>query len=150
MTFSNYENIIHADFLQKNRCGIQLHKIGASTDCVKLPVKSSYANEIDMALFKKETQSITSFIEKKFKKTYVKPIWFKINITDQAFNEYAGIGLLNMNDNWLDLVLSFLSFDRADQGGDTILTIFDTAFNWAVNFGFSRDEEMLTIEKFQK
>jgi hypothetical protein len=70
-------------------------------------------------------------------------------VTDQVVNEYVGIGFLNIEDDWLTFILNYLSGDRADQGGDTIIVLFDTEFKWAISFNLCQDEAQLIIELYK-
>jgi hypothetical protein len=64
--------------------------------------------------------------------------------------QYIGVGFLSLESNWINFIINYLDIDRAEQGGDTILTIFDRNFNWAVSFTLIQDDNILKIEKYEK
>ena len=105
---------------------------------------------LDFDKLKKEINSITAFVEKFYPHRSNRPLWYKINIADQAVNHYVAIGLLNLESDWLKFVLDYLNNDRAIESGDTIIAIFDIDFSWIVCFTLSQDDKILKVEKFEK
>ena len=148
-SFGHYDSFIQTNFIV-DHCGIDLTKIGAKTD--EAVVKANLDNPVlfDKNLLHNEAKSIIDFIQTYYEHPNDRPLWFRINVIDQALNEYVGIGHLNLDGDWLSFITTYLDHDRAEQGGDTMVTIFDTGFKWAVNFTFSQDDAVLRIEQYKK
>jgi len=107
---------------------------------------------IDIETVKNEFAEIIEFVDTKCRPAYIhtKPVWFRINVVDQADNDYIGIGFLDVEQDWLSFSINYLGCDRAEQSGDTIMVIFDKEFTWALSFTLSQDNRELQIELFKK
>ncbi|SFU50355.1 hypothetical protein [Pontibacter akesuensis] len=149
-TLGYYEKRIIQEFVVDN-IGITLERFGEKSFDKVFPVDLSNLNLLNQQELEVELVEVLKFIQPNSLKSYSKrPIWFKTNIVDQAVNDYVGIGLLNIDGPWLRYVICSLSHDRADQSGDTLMTIFDTDFQWAINFELSQDNSCLIVQKFEK
>lgn len=146
---SHYEKYIQANFTNEH-CGIDLQILGERDYKKILPVDLNKRELLDRENLKSELLKITEFVQNTYAKLDTKPLWYKINVIDQAINEYTGIGFLNRDFDWLNFTVDYLSNDRAEQSGDTIMTIFDLDFNWAICFTLSQDDNCLKIERFKK
>lgn len=147
-SFEYYDSFIQTNFIV-DHCGIDLTKLGTKTD--EAVVKANLDSPIlfDRKLLNSEAKSIINFIQTLYKHPDDRPLWYRINVMDQALNEYIGIGHLNLDSDWLRFIMTSLDQDRAEQSGDTIFVIFDTDFKWAVNFTLSQDDSILLIEQFK-
>lgn len=145
----HYEKYIQTNFTT-DHCGINLEPIGNKDYDRIFPVDLDSTILFDRKELKREVKEIIDFVDNVYSSWDDKPIWYKINVIDQAINEYVGIGFLNRNIDWLTYIIDYLSNDRAEQCGDTILTVFDLDFNWAICFTLSQDDNCLRIEKFKK
>ena len=133
-----------------DHCGIDLNKLGRKTDEFSLRVNLDGEKLIDENLVRAEIHQIIKFIQNYYSKSDERPIWHKINVVDQALNQYEGVGFLSLSKNWLNFIINYLDIDRAEHSGDTIISIFDRNFIWAVSFTLSQDESILKIERYQK
>jgi hypothetical protein len=152
---SNIYNLGHYDdYIIHNfvidHCGIDLIKLGQKTSESIIKVDLEGQNLIDINLLRSEISSTISFIQNFYSFPDDRPIWHRINVIDQAINQYIGVGFLSLENDWLNFIINYLDIDRAEQGGDTILTIFDRNFNWAVSFTLIQDDSILKIEKYEK
>ena len=147
-SFGYYDRFIQTSFIV-DHCGIDLTKLGTKTD--EAVVKANLDGPIlcDRNLLNSEAKSIINFIQTFYKHPDDRPLWYRINVMDQALNEYIGIGHLNLDSDWLRFIMTSLDQDRAEQSGDTIFVIFDTDFKWAVNFTLSQDNSIILIEQFK-
>jgi hypothetical protein len=145
----HYDNYIIHNFVI-NHCGIALIKLGQKTSESILKVDLEGQNLIDLNLLRSEISSTINFIQNFYSFPDDRPIWHRINVIDQAINQYIGVGFLSLESNWINFIINYLDIDRAEQGGDTILTIFDRNFNWAVSFTLIQDDSILKIEKYEK
>ncbi|PKK37849.1 hypothetical protein BWI96_05155 [Siphonobacter sp. SORGH_AS_0500] len=136
--FEKYENYILTNHISDD-CGIALEKIG-----LKLYSKKIKTDLSDIENLRNSLSNCFMFITNKV--IIKKPIWFKINVIDQAVNEYAGIGLLNLESDWFKFIINYFEYDKASQSGDTIIVIFDHDFKWIICFTYSQDETSLTTE----
>jgi hypothetical protein len=149
-----YESKIISEYITDD-IGIDIEKIGGKNFEKNIPIDLQNIYFISSNQLSSEISEIIHFLKSKqaeYRQTdyYSRLLWFRINIIDQAFNEYLGIGYLNIEEGWLDFIIYSLSIDRADQSGDGIFTIIDKDFNWAVNFELSQDNSFLTIQKVEK
>ena len=142
--FAYYDNYIQTHFTVSH-CGIDLKQIGEKTQEIYLPAVSIGQPHFYFEV-KNRLNTIVDFLEKTITE---RPLWYRINVIDQAINDYIGIGHLNMESDWLKFILNYLEADRAEQGGDTICVLFDCDFEWAVSFTFSQDEKRLIVEKYE-
>ena len=142
--FAYYENYIQTHFIVQD-CGINLKQIGKKTQEIYFSTVS-----IGQSYFyfeaKNRLSPIVDFIEKTITE---RPLWYRINVIDQALNDYIGIGHLNIESGWLEFILDYLEKDRAEQFGDTICILFDCDFKWAVSFTFSQNKKRLIVEKYE-
>lgn len=145
-TLGFYDNYIQNNFVTQH-CGIDLKQIGKVTEEIYFPVKSIEQLPHESYTVRERLKPIVQFLEGIYLDTFDWPLWYRINVADQAINQYIGIGLLNMENDWIKFILDYLCNDPAEQGGDTILVIFDTDFRWSVCFTLSCDTERLIIEK---
>ena len=143
MNFAYYNNYIQTHFTVQH-CGIDLKLIGKKAQEIYLSAFSVGKPHFYFEV-KNRIKPIVDFLEK----TTEKPLWYRINVTDQAINDYIGIGHLNLESNWLKFILDYLNFDKAEQGGDTICVLFDSDFKWAICFTFSQEEEKLIVAKYE-
>jgi len=150
--FAFYDNYIQTHFT-KHDCGIDLKQIGGKVQEFDLPA-ASIGQPYFYFEVRNRIQSVVDFLENLYSENpprqIIKPLWYRINVIDQAINDYIGIGYLNMESDWLKFILDYLETDRAEQGGDTICALFDLDFDWAVCFTFSQDCGKLIVEKYQK
>ncbi|MDO1451286.1 hypothetical protein Q0590_33740 [Rhodocytophaga aerolata] len=132
--------------------GIDLSKLGRREFDKAISVDLKAPVLVEMTKVKTEFATVISFIESKclVGGLPTKPIWYRINVIDQAINDYIGIGFLDIKQDWLSFTVNYLSCDRADQSGDTIMAIFDREFTWAVSFTLSQDNRKLQAELFIK
>jgi hypothetical protein len=145
----HYDDYIIHNFVI-NHCGIDLNKLGQKTSQSILKVDLEGQILIDINLLRSEISSTINFIQNFYSFPDDRPIWHRINVIDQAINQYIGVGFLSLESNWINFIINYLDIDRAEQGGDTILTIFDRNFNWAVSFTLIQDDNILKIEKYEK
>lgn len=145
-----YEKKIIQEFATDD-VGITLERLGEKSFEKVIPVNLNNPDLLNEQELEVEIAEVIKFIQANPSKDYNKrPIWFKTNIIDQAVNDYVGIGLLNIDGTWLKHIICTLSFDRADQSGDTLITVFDNDFQWVINFELSQDDNCLTVQKFEK
>jgi hypothetical protein len=149
--FSEYAAYISNSYVVDNN-GIELTKLGKKKSDVSVAVDLKGPILIDLEKAKHEFVEVTRYLEGKCLPGYLykKPIWYRINVLDQAVNDYIGIGFLDIEQNWLSFTINYLSCDRAEQSGDTVMAIFDRGFNWAVCFTLSQDNKTLQVELFEK
>ncbi len=148
LTLDHYLSIIQG--YCPDDIGIELEKIGAKTFEAHWSLKQLDLSLLDQEEILEAVKPALTEILEKGSKAYNKPLWIKINVQDQAHNEYRGIGYFNFNEGWLDFVLRYLNYDRAEQSGDTLFVIFDVDFEWALYFEFSQDNQELKIEIWEK
>ena len=144
-SFGYYEKRIQTEYVI-DHCGIDLEKFGEVKNRLEYKVNLDSEPFINFEKLKTELNGLTDFIVKKS----LKPIWYKINVIDQAINEYVGIGFLNNEKSWLNFIIQYLKNDRAEQSGDTILILFDLNFEWCICFTLSQDNSNLIIEQYKK
>lgn len=148
-SFGYYDDFIQTNFIV-DHCGIELTKLGKKIADTVVKVNLKGPVFLDDGLLRTEAKIFVDFIQKQYKYPDDRPLWYKINVLDQAINEYVGIGHLNLEADWLKFIITYLDLDRAQQGGDTMFIVFDTDFKWAVNFTLSQDDSVLQIEQFKK
>ena len=148
-SFGHYDDLIQTNFIV-DHCGIDLSKLGKKTADTVVKVNLKSPKFIDDSLLEAEAKIFVDFIQKQYKYPDERPLWYKINVLDQAINEYIGIGHLNLEADWLRFIITYLDLDRAQQAGDTMFIVFDTDFKWAVNFTLSQDDSVLHIELYKK
>ena len=145
----HYDDYIIHNFVT-DHCGIDLNKLGQKTSDSILKVDIEGQNLIDIIQLRSEISSIINFIQNYYSFPDERPVWHRINVIDQAINQYIGVGFLSLESDWLNFIINYLDNDRAEQSGDTILTIFDRNFKWAVLFALIQDDSILKIEKYEK
>lgn len=145
----HYDDFITNNFIT-NHCGIDLSILGRKTSENIFRVDLDGQQLIDLNLVRSEISSTMNFIQNFYSYPDERPIWHRINVLDQAFNQYIGVGFLSLENDWLKFIISYLDIDRAEQSGDTIFTIFDRNFKWAVSFTLVQDDSILKIEKYEK
>lgn len=144
-----YEKKIIQEFAVDD-VGITLERLGKKSFEKVIPIDLNNPVLLNQQELEVEIAEVVKFIQIILSKNYSKrPVWVKTNIIDQAVNNYVGIGFLNIDGPWWNYVVCSLSFDRADQSGDTLMTIFDTDFKWVINFELSQDDSSLTVQKFE-
>ncbi|WP_276499347.1 hypothetical protein [Pontibacter litorisediminis] len=149
-TLGYYETRIKQEFAIDD-VGITLDRLGGKSFEKVIPVDLNNPDLLNQQELEVEIPEVIKFIRKVLQKNYsYRPVWFKTNVVDQAVNDYVGIGLLNLGGPWLKFIICSLSFDRAAQSGDTLMTVFDTGFQWAINFELSQDNSCLTVQKIEK
>ena len=144
---SHYEKVIQANYIT-DHCGFDLKGLGKKVYESTFPVNLESIELLDVNALKNQTKDIVDFVNRAYSFKDERPIWYKINVIDQAVNEYVGVGFLNRNTDWLGFIIGYLSNDRAEQSGDTILTVFDHDFKWAICFTLSQDDSLIYIEKY--
>ena len=114
-----YDDFIQTNFIL-NHCGIELTKIGRKIADTVLKVNLKTPLFPDDSLLRTEAKTFVDFIHKQHKHPDERPLWYKINVVDQAVNDYVGIGHLNLESDWVKFIITYLDVDRAEQGGDTM------------------------------
>lgn len=152
---SNIYNLGHYnDYIVNNyvvdHCGIDLNRLGQKLSETVLKVDLDGQKLIDINLVRTEIHSTIEFIQSYYSFSEDRPIWHRINVIDQAINQYIGVGFLSLENDWLKFILDYLDIDRAEQGGDTIFSIFDRNFKWAVSFTLIQNSSILKIEKYEQ
>lgn len=149
--FSQYASYINDSFVVDN-ISIDLTRLGNRTSEITIRVDITAPVLIDLGKAKEEFAPAINFVESKCLPGYKnnKPIWYRINVIDQADNDYIGIGFLDVEQDWLSFTINSLSCDRAHQSGDTIMAVFDRNFKWAVSFTLSQDNKTLQAELFEQ
>lgn len=142
-----YLNSIRTNFIEDD-CGIELDRVGSLVQRLVYPVNLQSDDLIDIQLLSKDFDPMANFLREQLKDYGAKLVWLKINVVDQAINDYVGIGTLDRYFNFLKFITSYLSTDQADQNGDTIIVFFDQNLIWAISFTLSQDESTLIIERF--
>jgi hypothetical protein len=132
--------------------GIDLSKLGKIKFDKSITVDLKGRVLIDLEIVKNEFAAVIDFVEQMCHPVYIhtKPIWYRINVLDQAFNDYIGIGFLDIEQDWLIFIINYLSSDLAEQSGDCIMAIFDREFTWSISFTLSQDNSKLQAELFKK
>lgn len=148
--FGKYDDYIYARFIADVHCGIDLLQLGPRTYDTIFPVDLKNQPHLSIEKFKEHIAPVISFICKFYANETEGPIWHKINVLDNAINHFMGIGVINLQGNWIDFIVTYLLSDRADQSGDTLITLFDMDFKWAVCFTLSQDHSCLQVEKYEK
>jgi hypothetical protein len=134
----HYEKKIIQEFAIDD-VGITLKRLGRKSFEKVFPVDLTSLDLLNKQELEVGIAEVINFIQRVFQKNYSnRPVWFRTNVVDQAVNEYVGIGLLNLGGPWLKYVICSLSFDRADQSGDTLMTVFDTDFQWQSTSNYRR------------
>jgi hypothetical protein len=149
-TLGYFETRIKQEFVIDD-VGITLERLGGKSFEKVIPVDLNNPDLLNQQELEVEIPEVIKFIRKVLQKNYSnRSVWFRTNVVDQAVNDYVGIGLINLGGPWLKFIICSLSFDRAAQSGDTLMTVFDTDFQWAINFELSQDNSYLTVQKFEK
>ena len=145
-----YDNYIQTNFAIQD-CGIDLKRIGKKTQETYLSAASIGQTHFYYEV-KNRIKPIVDFLEKLYSQKppceTSRPLWYRINVSDQAINHYIGIGYLNMKSDWLKFIIDYLETDRADEAGDIICVLFDIDFKWAICFTFLQNEDKMLIEKY--
>jgi len=147
--FGKYDDYIYAKFVADHR-GIDLLMLGPRTYDAIFPVDLKNAPHLSVEKFKEHIKPVINFIQQFYDSDIEGPLWHKINVVDNAYNQYMGIGVLNLQGQWLEFIVTYLLSDRADQAGDTLITLFHMDFKWAVCFTLSQEHSCLQVEKFEK
>jgi len=148
-SLGDYENFIHSNFINE-QLGLDLTKFKTKTFESNIKVDLKGTSFLEFTKLKQEIDLVTLFVQNFYPHRDNRPLWYKINVADQAINQYIGIGFLNLESDWLKFILDYLYNDRAEQSGDTIIAIFDIDFKWMVCFTLSQDDKILKVEKFDK
>lgn len=133
-----------------DHCGIDLNRLGQKTNKTVLKVDLDGQKLIDLDIVRSEIHSTINFIQNYYSFSDDKPILHRINVVDQALNQYIGVGFLSLENDWLKFVIDNLGINRAEQSGDAIFSIFERNFKWAVSFTLVQEESILKIEKYEK
>lgn len=144
-----YDGYIISNFVV-NHIGIDLNKLGRKTSEDTFKVDLDGPELIDINSLHAQIHSTINFVQHYYNFPDDRPVWHRINVIDQAINQYIGIGFLCLETDWLKFVIDYLDNDRAEQGGDTIFSILDPDFNWAVSFKLIQDDNILKVEKYEK
>ena len=147
-SLADYEDYISTNF--DDEIGISFSKFKNKTFGRIIPVNLDEKLSLDFEKLKQEINIVIDFVQKFHLTRRLRPLWYKINVVDQAVNEYVGIGFLNLQSDWLKFIIGYLDNDRAEEGGDTIIVIFDPDFLWAICFTLSQDNKNLSVDKFEK
>ncbi|WP_192821517.1 hypothetical protein [Rufibacter sp. LB8] len=154
LRLGHYEAIILSEFFGEDSYG-DFHKIGEQNFAKSVAVDFSKRQFLDVDLLKGEIPEVINFLHSKnqvYKEMDYnsRPIWFRVNFIDQAVKDYVGIGLLPIKSDWLTFLVNSLFLDPAEQGGDSLFTVFDPEFTWAINFELSQQTSALTVRIFAK
>ncbi len=144
-----YDNYIISNFVV-DHIGIDLNKLGRKTSENTFKVDLDGQELIDIKSFRAQIHSTINFVQNYYSFPDDRPVWHRINVIDQAINQYIGVGFLCLETDWIKFIIDYLDIDRAEQGGDTIFSIFDINFKWAVSFTLIQDDSILKIEKYEK
>jgi hypothetical protein len=147
-SLGQYEEIIQKRYIPTHQCGIELSSIGTKKKIGHFPIHHLVQDIINAQepILESCFSQISQFGQEDETN---KPIWYKINVVDQAFNDYVGIGFLNLQSNWPMFIGALLDVDRADQSGDIIVAIMDRSFKWAARITLSQDTKQLRIDLYQ-
>jgi len=137
----SYERYIHNNYIKD--LGFDLSSIGEEIIVNKTPVNLQNEELIDLGILKNSFKDIIDFLSLTSATRYDEVVWYKMNLIDDVLNEYMGIGSFKLENDYLKFVQSYLSIERADQAGDTIIVLFDKDFNWAVEFILNQEDEFL-------
>jgi hypothetical protein len=140
-------NRIRTNFIEDD-CGIELDRVGVLVQRLVYPVNLQSDDLIDLQRLSQDFDPIANFLREELKDYGAKLVWLKINVIDQAINDYVGIGTLDGYSNFIKFITSYLSIDRADQNGDTIIIFFNQNLTWAISFTLCQDESTLIIERY--
>ena len=147
-SLADYENYIATNFDHEG-VGLDLSIFPNKTFEKHIKVDLVVNSLLDFDELSGEIRPIVTFMQN----TYLKgacPLWYKVNIMDQAVKDYVSIGRLNLKNNWLRFIINYLDYDRAEEMGDTMIAIFDTDFNWTISFTLSQDCQNLKVQKLEK
>jgi len=129
---------------------LDLNKLGYKTSENTFNVDLDGLELIDINSLRTQIHSTINFVQNSYSFHDDRPVWHRINVIDQAINLYIGVGFLCLETDWLKFVIDYLDIDRAEQSGDTILSIFDRNFKWAVSFKLIQEDSTLKVEKYEK
>jgi len=138
----SYQKYIHRHFIKD--LGFDLSSIGKIVIACKASIDLQNDELIDINLLRKSFNKVIDFLGNTSSTRYDDIVWYKMNLIDQALNEYMSIGSFKLSNDYLKFIQLYFSIERADQGGDTIIVFFDKDFNWAVEFMLSQDHEYLS------
>tara|TARA_R110001599_G_C12230338_1_gene657995 strand:- start:147 stop:605 length:459 start_codon:yes stop_codon:yes gene_type:complete len=147
LDFNLHLNSIRTNFII-DECGIELDRVGSLVQRLVYPVNLQSDDLMDIQLLSEDFYPIANFLKEQLKDYGAKLVWLKINVIDQAINDYVGIGTLDENSNFLKFITTYLSVDQADQNGDTIIIFFNQNLSWAINFTLCQDDSTLIIERY--
>ena len=145
----HYDDYIIRNFVIDHK-GVNLNKLGRKTSENNFKIDLEGHKLIDINLVRSEIDSTINFVQNYYSYPDDRPVWQRINVTDQVVNQYIGIGFLCLETDWLKFIIDYLDIDRAEQGGDTIFSIFDHNFKWAVSFTLVQEDSILRVEKYEK
>ena len=145
----HYDDYIISNFVV-DHIGIDLNKLGHKTSENTFKVDLDGQELIDIKSLRTQIHSTINFVQDYYSSPDDRPVWHRINVIDQAINQYIGVGFLCLETDWLKFAINYLDIDRAEQSGDTIFSIFDRNFKWAVSFTLIQDNSILKIEKYEK
>lgn len=144
----SYQNYIHNNFIKNHDIGFDLSGIGKKIITKKVFVNLNDDDLIDMHSIRDSFKEICDFIDSPSATRYDEVVWYKLNLIDQVLNEYMGIGSFKLENDYLKFIRFYLAIERADQGGDTCLALFDKDFNWAVEFTLSQDYNFISADLY--
>jgi hypothetical protein len=145
-SLGKYENYIQEHFIRHDNCGVLFTRLGRNIFRASIDIGDNELTDYKY-IVKSKAGLVFDFLED-YAQLDERPLWYKINVDDQAINDYVGIGSLNLNGDWLHFILNYLDKDRAIQGGDTLIILFDQDFTWAVSFTLSQDDNQIIVEKY--
>lgn len=105
-SFGHYDRFIQTNLVNlvtDDHCGFDLTKLGPKIADTVIKVNLVGPAFVDEELLKSEAKIFADFIQKQYKYPDERPLWYKINVLDQALNEYIGIGHLNLDADWLKI-----------------------------------------------
>ncbi|MFT5823977.1 MAG: hypothetical protein ACI8ZM_005243 [Crocinitomix sp.] len=138
----SYQRYIHNNYIKD--LGFDLTSIGKKLLTNKTPVNLQNEELVDLGTLRKSFKEVIDFLNSPSSTRYDNVVWYKMNLIDQVLNEFMGIGSFKLENDYLKFIQSYLSIERADQAGDTIIVLFDKDFNWAVEFTLNQEDEFLT------
>jgi hypothetical protein len=141
-----YENYIHKHFI--GNLGFDLSPIGEKTISNEITVNLEKDDLIALDEMRNSFADVTEFLKNPSTTRYDSMVWYKINLIDQVINDYTGVGSFNLQNDYLKFIQHYLSVERADQSGDTLIAFFDKDFNWAFEFKLSQDNRTLSATVF--
>lgn len=143
--FDKYLNHITSKLTEY--CGIELDRIAKRTHFFDFPIDLKPKRLALKEKQKDKISPISAFLNDQLTRES-NILWLKINVIDQAVNDYVGMGYLKQHMDWLEFALSYLSYDRAEESGDSLFVILPTDFKWAINICLCQDDQSISIESY--